>query len=141
MAGCNCCCLLTGSLGCGLMFVVCTCGIIGSVTFLCVFGKGGGTRRFNCPCGTLIMGVILIKSTGIHRGFIVNKVGFLGQGVLEAFVLSFPKLRFFAVCKLPGSFSEELDFELICVSDWTLSCVGWVSDWTLSCIGWVEGPG
>lgn len=87
------------------------------------------------------MGVILIKSTGIHRGFIVNKVGFLGQGVLEAFVLSFPKLCFFAVCKLPGSFSEELDFELICVSVWTLSCVGWVADWTLSCVGWVEGPG
>lgn len=87
------------------------------------------------------MGVILIKFIGIYRGFIVNKVGFLGQGVLEVFVFFFFKLRFFVVCKLLGFFLEELDFELICVFDWTFFCVGWVVDWTLFCVGWVEGFG
>lgn len=66
-------------------------------------------------------------------------MGFLGQGVLEADVLFFPKLHFFTVWMLPGSFSEDLDFELICVSDWTLSCVGWeeVPGW-FSTEFWVE---
>lgn len=141
MAGCNCCCFFIGSLGCGLMFVVCICGIIGFVIFFCVFGKGGGIKRFNCFCGIFIMGVILIKFIGIYRGFIVNKVGFLGQGVLEVFVFFFFKLCFFVVCKLLGFFLEELDFELICVFDWTFFCVGWVVDWTLFCVGWVEGFG
>lgn len=83
-------CPRIGSVGWGLICVSCTSYTTGervSMIFVCMLGRSGDEGLLCGDCGIIPMGFILMISTGIQRGFIVNRVGFRGQGASEGTVL------------------------------------------------------
>lgn len=127
-------CPRMGSLGWGLTCVSCTSYTTGervSMIFVCMLGRSGDEGLLRCVCGIITMGFILMISTGIQRGFIVNRVGFRGQGVSEGTVLLVVRLLFLLWAPLT---SLPVDCELfVCDTAWTLcgsvcfEVPGWLS--------------
>lgn len=127
-------CPRIGSLGWGLTCVSCTSYTTGervSMIFVCMLGRSGDEGLLRCVCGIITMGFILMISTGIQRGFIVNRVGFRGQGVSEGTVLLVVRLLFLLWAPLT---SLPVDCKLfVCDTAWTrcgsvcFEVPGWLS--------------